>query len=301
MYSLRFRIIHYLRGMNTQKLPFEKVSMADLVNNLRHNGQLSTVPGTIGFFLCRRGWAKIQISKGTHTIREGDVYIYLPSAYIRLLEHSNDVEGIVAKSTLDAVLPLITNGITPQEVMNLSEYPFFSLSVMERERIQQFVQMIDTKLADLKSCTVPIIAQVLRQQLSSLSETFIYELIVCYLNNHATRNQPSGKRSTVFQNFMLSLFKNYKRERSVTFYAQEQNLSVRYFSLLVKEESGRSVSQWITEIVLSYARQALAHSDQSIKEIAQDFNFADQSFFGKYFKQHTGLSPKDYRKQQNEQ
>ncbi len=288
--------------MYTQKLPFERVALTDLVNNLRHNGQLNTVPGTCGFFLCTRGWAKVQLSKGTHTIHEGDVYIYTPSAYIHLLEHSNDVKGIVAKSTLDTVLPFIMNGITPEEIMRLYNTPFFSLTASDRQRIQLFTQMIDAKLDDLKACDVPTTAQVLRRQLGSLTETFIYELVVCYLNNHATRNEPPKKRSMVFQTFMLSLFKNYKRERSVTFYAREQNLSVRYFSLLVKEESGRSVSQWITEIVVSYARQALAHNKRSIKQIAEDFSFADQSFFGKYFKQHTGLSPKDYRKQQeNEQ
>ncbi len=283
--------------MNTQKLPFEKVALTDLVNNLRHNGQLNTVPGTCGFFLCTRGWAKVQLSNGTHTIREGDVYIYTPSAYIHLLEHSNNVKGVVAKSTLDTVLPFIMNGITPEETLSLYKTPFFSLTAAERGRIQLFTEMIDTKLADLKACDVPTTAQVLRRQLGSLTETFIYELVVCYLNSHATRNEPPKKRSTVFQTFMLSLFKNYKRERSVTFYAREQNLSVRYFSLLVKEESGRSVSQWITEIVVSYARQALARNERSIKQIALDFNFPDQSFFGKYFKQHTGLSPKEFRNQ----
>ncbi len=284
--------------MNTQKLPFEKVALTDLVNNLRHNGLLNTVPGTCGFFLCTRGWAKVQLSDGMHTIREGDVYIYTPSAYIHLLEHSNDVKGVVAKSTLDTVLPFIMNGITPEEILKLYNTPFFSLTASDRQHIQLFIQMIDSKLANLKTCDVPTIVQVLRRQLVSLTETFIYELVVCYLNNHATRNEPPKKRSTVFQNFMLSLFKNYKRERTVTFYAREQNLSVRYFSLLVKEESGRSVSQWITEIVVSYARQALARNERSIKQIADDFSFPDQSFFGKYFKQHTGLSPKDFRNQQ---
>ena len=81
----------------------------------------------------------------------------------------------------------------------------------------------------------------------------------------------------------------------VLFYAERQNLSARYFSSVVKEKSGRSVLQWIIQMVISEAKQLLECSELSIKEIAVRLNFCTQSFFGKYFKQYVGMSPKEYR------
>ena len=48
--------------------------------------------------------------------------------------------------------------------------------------------------------------------------------------------------------------------------------------------------------LVSEAKQLLEGSDLSIKEIANQLNFPTQSFFGKYFKQYVGISPKEYRK-----
>ena len=50
------------------------------------------------------------------------------------------------------------------------------------------------------------------------------------------------------------------------------------------------------QMVITEAKQLLEGSDLSIKEIANQLNFPTQSFFGKYFKQYVGISPKEYRK-----
>ena len=50
-------------------------------------------------------------------------------------------------------------------------------------------------------------------------------------------------------------------------------------------------------LVILEAKAMLKSSEQSIQEIADELHFANQSFFGKYFKHHTGFSPKEYRKQ----
>ena len=68
-------------------------------------------------------------------------------------------------------------------------------------------------------------------------------------------------------------------------------------SALIKEVSGRSAAQWIDDYVILEAKSLLKYSDLSIQEIAYRLNFSTQSFFGKYFKQHTGISPGQYKAQ----
>lgn len=95
---------------------------------------------------------------------------------------------------------------------------------------------------------------------------------------------------------MLALFRLYRKERDVAYYAKMQHITPRYFSTIIKEKSGNSALQWIVQMVITEAKQLLEGSDLSIKEIANQLNFPTQSFFGKYFKQYVGISPKEYRK-----
>ncbi len=61
---------------------------------------------------------------------------------------------------------------------------------------------------------------------------------------------------------------------------------------VVKEVSGKTVGEWIDELVILEAKALLNSSSMNIQEIADRLNFANQSFFGKYFKHYTGMSPK---------
>jgi AraC-like DNA-binding protein len=65
---------------------------------------------------------------------------------------------------------------------------------------------------------------------------------------------------------------------------------------VVKQISGRTALEWIENYVTMELRVALKNSARSIKEIAEDMNFPNQSFLGKYFKEHVGMTPSEYRK-----
>ncbi len=65
----------------------------------------------------------------------------------------------------------------------------------------------------------------------------------------------------------------------------------------MKEISGRTAGDWIENYVIMEAKVLLKTTDMTIQEIAVYLNFANQSFFGKYFKHHTGSSPSNYRKE----
>ena len=100
-----------------------------------------------------------------------------------------------------------------------------------------------------------------------------------------------------FKTFVTLLSKNFRSERSVGFYASQMHVSPKYLSMLIKKVSGKSASVWIDEFVVQEAKNLLKFSDMNIQEIAYRLNFANQSFFGQYFKKHTGFSPKQYKMQ----
>lgn len=105
-----------------------------------------------------------------------------------------------------------------------------------------------------------------------------------------------NKNSGYFREFMSVLRENYKRERSVTFYATQLRLSPKYFTTLIKRISGRTAAEWINQTVIMEAKNLLKYSTMNVQEIAYSLNFPNQSFFGKYFKHHTGMTPSQYKR-----
>jgi YesN/AraC family two-component response regulator len=99
-----------------------------------------------------------------------------------------------------------------------------------------------------------------------------------------------------FAKFIRVLEQNFRHERRVSWYAEQLNITPKYLSEVVKKTSKRTPTEWIDNYVILEARVLLKNSTKSIKEIADELHFANQSFLGKYFKEHTGMSPSEFRK-----
>lgn len=100
-----------------------------------------------------------------------------------------------------------------------------------------------------------------------------------------------SRQEIFFGKFIALLTQYHTQERSVTFYAEKLCITPKYFSTLIKKQTGKSAAQWIDDYVILEAKNLLKFSGMSIQEIAYHLNFSTQSFFGKYFKHQTGLSP----------
>ena len=108
-------------------------------------------------------------------------------------------------------------------------------------------------------------------------------------------DKPMNRKEEYAEQFLSDLSKNHKRERSVKFYADRLHITPKYLSGIVREVSGRLASEWIEEVVINEAKNMLSNTSMTIQEISDELNFSNQSFFGKYFKEHTGISPKAFR------
>lgn len=276
-------------------LPFEYVSVADAKQIILQQDSLMSLPDTCGFFLCQQGYVDVTLNDRTYHIQAGDIYFYAPSTYVTILAISDDVAGITVKCQMEFVLPLLEHVIDGQRLLTVRDHPCISLTPKQQQRIEFLSDIMAEHRKALQSNADKGSDSLLQNLTLSLAHTIFYELLYVYSCNQSIEPQILDGKDRIFQSFLISLFKNYKRERDVTFYAEEQHLTPRYFSSIVKEKSGHSALQWIIQMVVSSACQMLRDTDKSIKEIAAEFNFPSQSFFGKYFKQYVGISPKTYR------
>ena len=109
--------------------------------------------------------------------------------------------------------------------------------------------------------------------------------------------KPLKREEILFKEFIRLVSEHHRKERRVDFYAERMFLSSKHFSTVIKKVSGKTAGQWIDEYVILEAKTLLKYSAMSIQEVAYYMNFPNPSFFGKYFKQHTGMSPSDYKTQ----
>ena len=99
-----------------------------------------------------------------------------------------------------------------------------------------------------------------------------------------------------FQRFLELLNNKGVRHRTVNAYANELCISPKYFSYVCKKCSGKTANEWIRERILEEIRYYLQQTDLSNKEICNHIDFPNTSFFGKYVKEHFGMTPKELRK-----
>lgn len=98
-----------------------------------------------------------------------------------------------------------------------------------------------------------------------------------------------------FQRFLLLLHDSEMKYRSVESYANELCISPKYLTSICKIYSGKTASDWIREQVLEDIRYYLKKTDLSIKQVSAKVGFSNASFFGKYVKEHLGMTPNEFR------
>lgn len=108
----------------------------------------------------------------------------------------------------------------------------------------------------------------------------------------------SEVQNPLFVKFKELLFKDFLNFRAVHHYANQLNVSRKYLSEVIKKNSGKTASDWISEMVILEAKVLLQNKEMSINQISDLLHFSDQSVFGRFFKKHVKISPLEYRKKQ---
>lgn len=173
------------------------------------------------------------------------------------------------------------------------EHPVFHLTQDEVKELTNYFMMIKNIVDSDDYFRVDITKRLLAAYLYKLGS-------ILYRHRpelQAEATKPLKREEILFKEFIRLVSEHHRKERRVDFYAEQLFLSPKHFSTVIKKVSGKTAGQWIDEFVVLEAKTLLKYSVMSIQEIAYYMNFPNPSFFGKYFKQHTGVSPSEYKAQ----
>jgi len=104
------------------------------------------------------------------------------------------------------------------------------------------------------------------------------------------------RKESLVVKFVDQVARHFRAERNVIEYGRKLNITPKYLTETVKQITGKTAGELIDEFVIMEAKALLLDQGLSISQIADELNFSDQSFFGKYFKRLVGVSPSNYRR-----
>lgn len=141
-----------------------------------------------------------------------------------------------------------------------------------------------------------IIISLLRASLLELCEELLSQE---QMRGTIEQSESSSRMESLFYRFLENIARRHIKKISVAEYADELCITPKYLSTICRTVSGKSPTEWISEYVVEDINHYLKSTDLTVKEISDELGFPNASFFGKYVREHFGMSPAQYRQSQS--
>ena len=239
--------------------------------------------------LCTQGQVEYHVDTEKQIIKPGDLLVVSERHVVDHYHHSDDMKGLCMIVSVDFFHEVIQNVRDVSSLFLLSrKHPVMALQPKEIEIFKEYFSVIKQKINDADN--------LFRKDLiRTLLLAMFYDLgnVIHRVLHHPEKQSRSD---VIFTDFIKLVEQNFRSERRVSWYAQQLCISPKNLSESVKNVSAHTPNEWIDNYVLMEMRLILKNTTKNIKEITEELHFPNQSFLGKYFREHMGMSPTKYRK-----
>ena len=240
--------------------------------------------------LCKKGNAQYTLDTRLQSITPGCLMFISERHIVDDFKVSSDFEGLFILVSTEFYHSFVMNVKNVSSLLLFSmNNPVVPLTPHEIQVYTNYYQTIRQKMADKKH-------HFRTNLVKALLLAMFYDMsnVIWRMEQSGTKIQ---RRSDVlFAQFIRLLEENFRMERRVSWYADQMGITAKYLSEMVKQVSKRTPNDWIDSYVMLEIRVLLKSTTKSMKEITKAINFPNQSFFGKYFRDHMGMTPSEYRK-----
>lgn len=251
--------------------------------------------------ICRKGRAVLNVNYKDWELYEGAVITVFPNDVVELREVKNDERRalFVHRSSLNFEILKYNPSLLREASLQLEQTVYSSL---REDRCRQDTPVVTNIINGMFN--------LLKVYFDQSECTCISQLVLCQLkaffigfHEYLQRNpqcRPDDVKSyrvrELFNRFMMLLERDYKQSRDVNYFAEQMHITSKYLTNIVRQVSGHTPKTIIDQYVILQLKMQLKRTGQSIKEVAWEYHFTDVSFFCRYFKKHTGITPQEVRK-----
>lgn len=246
---------------------------------------------------CVEGSVDCSVNLTDYHLTTGTLLLVTPGNIIRITQ-PDELDQNLRVTLICVSASYISNiGINPSKVLveavEVLRDPCIHLSDDEAEMLHKYVNLA----LDITKTN----SQFVKESIGGLVSSVFYQFAGFLANSKRREDMEKPVRTTrqrqMLEQFMKLAINDHAREHLVGYYADKMCVTPKYLSKIVKETSGRSVPEWLGELLILDAKNMLRHTDMTIKEISARLNFPSQSFFFRFFKNHTGQTPTQYREE----
>lgn len=266
---------------------FEEFGIVNSFSSLKSNIKLSKQPYRIKegrIIRCLSGEGRIMINLREYELKENTLLIIPPESIIQLIEATEEYDFQMLAVQLNFL-----SIMQKEDLINIysRQCTLLHLNEEECDLINQYFLLLwdITQAATFQR-------EAIQHLLSSLLYTVQYTT-----KKHINESETKLNRQVdIFHRFIDLVNQHSKTERNVAFYADKLCLTPRYLNTVIKQSSQQTIMEWINQSVILEAQIRLKYSNLMIYEIAEELSFANPSFFCKFFKKMTGMTPLEYQK-----
>lgn len=254
------------------------VSLLQLI--IRHQPPFTFDDRRMGLVV--KGEATVNINLVDKTLKPGTLVFIGPGTIISPVRFSPDFElygfGIPADFPLPAALPQTMNGQLRDFQVQASP-----------EDITTVRHILDTlwHVVHQTDYSLPVVSSLVYAQMQHYDT--LYRQYQAQQQNCQTRDQ------TIFDRFIQLVNQHATREHQIAFYASKMCLTERYLGTVIRQASGVTAKEWIDRALVARIKVELRHTQKSVAQISEEMNFPNPSFFNKYFKRLTGVTPTQFK------
>lgn len=236
-------------------------------------------------FMKGSAWVEVNLKK--YEVKESQILLLVPGNIIQYHGKSEDFFAKFLFFTFDFIENFDIDKSFPI-FSYVSDSPCLLLDTEDMEKLSEFHDFIRKKDKQKHH-------SLYKESIRNLLNSFIYDVCAIYLKSKSTEDQSISRKDELIKNLFNLILKNYRKERTTAFYANKLFLSPRYLSTTIKNTTGKTVVEWVDQAVILEAKSLLKSSTMTASQISDSLNFPNPSFFGRYFKRQTGMTPKEYQ------
>lgn len=279
---------YHLHQKSPTKRQFE---LFDLKEYLKTNKEHSSIPHSHSFYQLiwfRSNEGKHFVDFKSYNIKK-DRLFFIAKNQIHYFEKRKDYEGVLLHFNESFILQNERDNefFINYNLFNNLETPYFQMPLDLIPELNIYVSQIKNEINNVHSFGHQfILTNILKSFLITIEREKRKEL----------KEDSSFESSLSFLKFRKILEISYRKNWSVSKYAQELNISTKTLNNLIKSKTGKTTSNMISDRIILEAKRKLSHSNSFVNEIGYDLGFQDPSYFVKFFKKHINLTPSEFRK-----
>ena len=242
------------------------------------------------FTLVLEGWLSIIYNGQELTLRPDDLYIYSPGLEVTIVAASENYRGIclLADEHLSFELP------TTRDLVSIAYAPIVRLHTPKLTLMHDDALRLAEKMHEISGLlhSSHIYKAKILQMLYAI---FLLDLLDAEAKAIPHRQVPQ-RIEEIFIGFIRLLPQHFAEHHDIAFYASRLNISSVYLSRVVRQVTGRTIIDYVNQMLMMETAFLLRTSNLSIQQIADRLHFADAPSLSKFFLRMKGLSPREYRK-----